>query len=183
MLCCAHEKVLQEIQLGWIACLFVLQRLNVCYGKNINYFAGPVTDTTAIFGSVTSHSLDILSWIHLRRTWGYRIHNFGTNMSYPNQPHKSIKCRTFLPNCLCIASTTELWCCTRTINTYTWLNMSISSIKQDIHGEQKCLVNGIETFLIWKSLIYQIWRLHGFVWGSAVSLPGLRPNPYSSVTG
>ena len=49
-------------------CMFVLQRLNVCYGKSIYYFAAPMTDTTAIFGSVTSHRLDILSWIHSRRT-------------------------------------------------------------------------------------------------------------------
>ena len=67
-------------------CMFVLHRLNVCYGKLIYYFAAPMTDTTAIFGSVTSHRLDIWSCIHLRRTWGYRIHIFGTNMSYPNGP-------------------------------------------------------------------------------------------------
>ena len=52
-----------------------------------------------------------------------------------------------------------------------------------LYREQKCVVNGIETFLIWKTLILQTRRHHGFVWGSAVSLPGLRPNPYSSVTG
>ena len=52
----------------WLNCMFVLHRLNVCYGKSIYYFAAPMTDTTAIFGSVTSHRLDILSWIHSRRT-------------------------------------------------------------------------------------------------------------------
>ena len=53
---------------SWLICMFVLHRLNVCYGKSIYYFAAPMTDTTAIFGSVTSHRLDILSWIHLRST-------------------------------------------------------------------------------------------------------------------
>ena len=51
-----------------LICMFVLHRLNVCYGKSIYYFAAPMTDTTAIFGSVTCHRLDILSWIHSRRT-------------------------------------------------------------------------------------------------------------------
>ena len=40
-------------------CMFVLHCLNVCYGKSIYYFAAPMTDTTAIFGSVTSHRWDI----------------------------------------------------------------------------------------------------------------------------
>ena len=70
--------------------MFVLQGLNLCYGKLIYYFAAPMTDTTAIFGSVTSHRLDILSWIHSRRTSGYRIPIFKTNVSYPNERLRSL---------------------------------------------------------------------------------------------
>ena len=32
-----------------------------------------MTATTAIFGSVSNHSIDILSWIHWRRAGGYHI--------------------------------------------------------------------------------------------------------------
>ena len=38
-----------------------------------------MTATTAIFGSVSSGSIDILSWIHWRRAGGYHIHTCRPN--------------------------------------------------------------------------------------------------------
>ena len=42
-----------------------------------------MTATTAIFGSVSSHSIDILSWIHWRRAGGYHIHICRPNVLPP----------------------------------------------------------------------------------------------------
>ena len=64
LLCCAR----QEEKFQYIEFHVFLHCLIVCYGKSIYYFAVPMTDTTAIFVSVTSHRLDSLSWIHLRHT-------------------------------------------------------------------------------------------------------------------
>ena len=42
-----------------------------------------MTATTAIFGSVSSGSIDILSWIHWRRAGGYHIHICRPNVLPP----------------------------------------------------------------------------------------------------
>ena len=42
-----------------------------------------MTATTAIFGSVSSGSIDILSWIHWRRAAGYHIHICRPNVLPP----------------------------------------------------------------------------------------------------
>ena len=42
-----------------------------------------MTATTAIFGSVSSDSIDISSWIHWRRAGGYHIHTCQPNVVPP----------------------------------------------------------------------------------------------------
>ena len=42
-----------------------------------------MTATSAIFGSVSSDSIDISSWIHWRRAGGYDIHPFRPNVFTP----------------------------------------------------------------------------------------------------
>ena len=45
-----------------------------------------MTNTTAIFGSVTSHTIDISSWIHWRPAWGFHIHIWRP-YALPPRPH------------------------------------------------------------------------------------------------
>ena len=45
-----------------------------------------MTDTTAIFGSVTGHTIDISSGIHWRPAWGFHIHIWRP-YALPPRPH------------------------------------------------------------------------------------------------
>ena len=48
-----------------------------------------MTATTAIFGSVSSGSIDISNWIHWRRAGGYHIHTCRPNALPPQKRVKA----------------------------------------------------------------------------------------------
>ena len=48
-----------------------------------------MTATTAIFGSVSSHSIDILSWIHWRRAGEYHTPIYRPNVLPPRTQVKA----------------------------------------------------------------------------------------------